>query len=250
MNSKPNNALVSVLLPVRNSAKFLSACLDSLLLQNYSGLEIIAIDDNSSDNSWRILREYQKRHKQLNIFKNVKQYGLALTLNRCLKRIKGTYILFMDARDTITKNKIQKQVDYLHSNAKVVAVGTQCIYINELDKRTGKSNFPLFDTAISEKPLHGISVLFEGIMIHRHRIPKDLLYFNSRKNTFLYSDMAMKLMQYGELANISEYLHFHRKHTTNASMNMLALLQLWLKSKFEYGITPSFRSFFGISLFP
>jgi len=245
MNSKSYNTLVSVVLPVRNNAKFLSGCLDSLLFQNYSNLEIIAIDDKSSDISWNILKEYKKRHKQLRIFRNVKQYGLALTLNRGLKRVKGMFVLFMDARDTITKNKIQKQVDYLCGNKKTAAVGTQCIYMNESDKRIGKSNFPHLSEVISRKPLHGISVLFEGIMIHRYRIPKDLLRFPTRKNTFLYSDMAMKLLQYGKLTNLPEYLHFHRKHAAaNGSMNTMALLQLWIKSRFEYGMTPSFRSFF------
>src|SRR5205085_2405090 len=98
-------------------------------------------------------------------------------LNRALRRAKGKFIVFMDGRDTITKNKIQKQVDFLLRNPKAVGVGTQCMYLNESDKRIGKSNFPQYHRDISQKPLHGISVLFEGIMINKYRIPKDLLSF-------------------------------------------------------------------------
>src|SRR5260221_335983 len=210
--NQPDNPLISIILPVRNAEGFLSDCLNSLLYQNYKNIEILAIDDNSTDMSWKILRKYKKLDARIRGYKNVKKYGLAITLNRCLKRAKGKFIAFMDAKDTITKNKLQKQLIFLLDNPEFVAVGTQCIYLNRENKRIGKSNFPSFHEHISQKPAHGISMHFEGIMINKYKIPKDLLRFPTRKHLFLYTDMAMKLLQYGQIANIAEYLQFHTKN--------------------------------------
>lgn len=244
------NPLISVIFPVNDHEQFLPASLQSILAQNYQNIEIIAVNDFSRDNSLKILRQYKKQDKRLKVFANVKRYGLAITLNRALRRTKGKFIVFMDPRDSITKNKLQKQLDFLLKNEKVVAVGTQCYYTNDNNKRLGKSDFPALHEHISQKPIHGISVLFEGIMINRYRIPKDLLYFPMHKRFFLYSDMTMKLMQYGEIANLREFLHHHRKHNdiSSTTKHLTSLVKLWIKSKFDYEETPSFRSFFSTAL--
>ena len=247
------NPLISVILPIRNAEQFLSDCLDSLITQNYQQIEIIAIDDNSTDKSWKVLKNYRKKEKRLKVFKNVKKYGLPMTLNRCLKRAKGKLIAFMDPRDTITKNKLQKQLTFLLENPKVVAVGTQCVYLNEEKKRIGKSTFPGLHEDISQKPLHGVSLLFEGIMVNKYRIPKDLLYFPTYKNIFVYTNMAMKLLQYGKIVNLPEYLQFHRKHNSalqSTTSHFFSLLKVWINSRVEHAETPSFRSFFGDFLKP
>ncbi len=232
--------LISVILPVSNTASFLPTCLESLLTQNYKNIEIIAIDDNSADISFAIAKSYKKNDKRIKLFRNVKKYGLSITLNRCIRRAKGKFLVFMDPRDMVTKNKFQKQLQYLQKNPKTVAVGTQCIYLNEENKRIGKSNYPSLHEHISQSPLHGVSMLFEGVMINRYKIPKDLLYFPTTKHSFLYSDMAVKLIQFGEIINLPEFLHFHRKHSAitlaTTTKHAYSLMKLWLSSKFDYEI--------------
>ncbi|MDP2637602.1 MAG: glycosyltransferase family 2 protein, partial [Candidatus Levybacteria bacterium] len=108
--------LVSVLLPVHNSEKFLADCLKSLLSQSYRQIEIIAIDDKSSDNSLKILRSFSKKYKKLRVYKNIKRYGVVMTLNRLLKRAKGDYIAFMDASDISNRQRIKKQIEFIMGN--------------------------------------------------------------------------------------------------------------------------------------
>lgn len=243
----PENPLISVVLPVRDAGEFLPDCLQSLLFQNYKNIEIIAIDDFSTDNSWQVLKEFSKMDKRIKTFQNVKNYGLGITLNRCLRRAKGKFVAFMEARDMVTPNKLHKQFTFLKTNPKVVAVGTQCTYITEDNKRNGRSNFPAIHEYISQNPIHGVSVLFEGIMVNRYRIPKDLLRFPTQSQSFLYSDMALKLMQYGELANLSEFLQFHRKHESGLhsfTSHVTSLAKLWISSRLNHDDTPPLRSFF------
>jgi glycosyltransferase involved in cell wall biosynthesis len=244
-NQKP---LISILLPVHNSAVTLSECVLSLLNQSYKNIEIIAINDKSSDKSSSILNALRKNDRRLRVYKNVKRYGLAVTLNRLVKKAKGSFIAFMDTDDISSPNRLKKQLKFLLNNPSVVAVGSQCTFIDEKNKKIGRSDFPTEHSLIYENPLHGISMQFETVLINKTLLPKDILRFHTGSNPFIYSDMFMKLMTYGELTNLSDFLHFHRNdpkiYLSDVKRNIISLIKLWIKSKALYDYTPPLRSFF------
>src|SRR4051812_24815474 len=97
MNLK--ESVVTVLLPVYNASKFLPECLESLQKQTYGDIQIIAIDDNSKDNSFTILKRFQRQFRGLEVYKNKKHYGIAVCYNRALKLAKGRFITFMNPND-------------------------------------------------------------------------------------------------------------------------------------------------------
>ncbi len=245
---KREKPAVSILLPVHNSEKHLSECLKSLLMQSYRPIEIIAIDDSSTDSSYKILLKFKKKDKRLKVYKNVKRYGYAVTLNRLFNRAKGQFIGFMDADDINEKDRIKKQHEFLISNPNVVAVGTQCRFINENDKRIGKSKFPAKNRFIYQNPLHGITLQFETLLINRHNLPKDVLKVNTNSHPFTYSDFLMKLLPYGKFANLTTYLYMHRRNPqdyfSDIKQNLLSLAKLWVKSAADYSYRPSLRSVF------
>ena len=244
MIKNKNQILVSVVLSIRNNASFLETSISSIFKQSYKNLEIIAIDDNSIDNSYYILKKLKAKDKRLKIYKNVKNYGNAITLNRCIKKAKGNFLVFMDPKDIMLKTKIQKQVNFLLKNPKTVAIGAQCYFINEESKKIGMSAFPSHPLTIQKNPMHGISIFFEGLMINRFLIPKDLLYFTTN-NDFLYSSIAYKLSLYGELNNLNSFLFHHRKlnPATHDLSNFLAFFKFWLISK-QNDMNVSFKSIF------
>lgn len=245
---KRKKPAVSILLPVHNSEKHLSDCLKSLLRQSYRPLEVIAIDDSSKDNSYQILLKFKKRDKRLRVYKNVKRYGYAVTLNRLFGKAKGQFIGFADADDISEKGKIKKQHNFLLENPQVVAVGTQCRFINENDKKIGKSNYPAKNRFIYQNPLHGISLQFETLLINRHNLPKDVLKVDTNSHPFTYSDFLMKLLPYGKFANLTQYLYLHRRNPqdyfSDIKQNLLSLAKLWIKSSAFYDYRPSIRSIF------
>ncbi len=244
-NSKP---LISILLPVHNSASTLKECVQSLFAQSYRNIEVIAIDDKSSDKSYSILNNLKKRDKRLRIYKNVKRYGLAVTLNRLARKAKGSFVAFMDTDDFSSPNRLKKQLNFLLHNPEVVAVGSQCTFVDEKSKKIGRSDFPTENSLIYENPLHGISMQFETVLINKSLLPKDVLRFNLNSNPFIYSDIFMKLMPYGKFANLDQFLHFHRNdpkiYLSDVKRNIISLIKLWLKSKAFYDYTPPIRSFF------
>lgn len=235
-------------MPVHNSSEYLSDSLKSLVSQSYKNIEIIAIDDYSRDNSYKILRKFARKDKRIKTFRNIKRYGISVTLNRLTRRAKGTFIAFMDAGDVSAKDRIKKQLEYLLSNPEVVAVGTQCIFIKENNKKIGRSKFPKENRYIYSSPLHGVSMQFETLMINRAMLPKDLLRFNANSYPLIYSDILIKILPYGKFSNLGNYLHLHRSHPnvyfSDLRKNAFSFIKLWIKSITLYNYNFKIRSFF------
>ena len=96
---------VSVIVPVFNKEKYLDACLNSLVNQSLNDIEIIVIDDNSSDNSLQIIRKYQQNYKKkIKVLTNSLNLGVGACRNIGITFSMGTYISFIDADDFIHKN--------------------------------------------------------------------------------------------------------------------------------------------------
>ena len=237
VNLKP---LVSILLPVHNCERFLQDCLKSLVTQSYRQIEIITMDDKSTDNSYKILKSFAKKHKKVRVYRNVKRYGIGVTLNRLARKAKGDFVAFTSSEDISSKERIRKQVQFLLNNEDVVAVGSQCFFIKKDNKRIGKSAFPLENKYIYNSPLHGISMQFETVMISKNLIPKDLMKFQTNSTHFVYSDILMKILPYGKFVNLPQYLHFHR----NDPKTYFFDLKIHITSIANYDYKLSAKSFF------
>lgn len=247
--------LISIVLPTCNSGKFLKDCLESLVAQTYKNIEIIAVDDASTDNSFKILKNFKrqltkrskKKAKKFRLYQNVKRYGLAVCLNRGAKRAKGDFITFASPYDVTSKNRLKRELYYLLNNPKVVAVGSQTVFINKNNKRIGKSAFPLDHETIYKTLSTGLVMQFESVLINKNLLPKDVLKFKLNPSPFIFIDVFMRLLPYGEFANIGEKLYFHRNEN-NGSLkkldNLLNFLKLFIKSVTIYDYRFSLDSLF------
>lgn len=97
---------VSVIIPVYNTAKYLQECLDSVIKQTLKNIEIICIDDGSSDDSALILKEYAERDQRLVVFLQDNK-GLSAARNVGIKAAKGQYIYFLDSDDYIEADALE-----------------------------------------------------------------------------------------------------------------------------------------------
>lgn len=119
MKSEP---IVSVVLPVFNAQKYLRACIDSILAQTLTNLELIVLNDGSTDSSEEIVLGY--KDERIRYVKNEKNLGLIETLNKGLKLATGKYIARMDADDVSLKERFERQVEYLDKNPSYGLLGT------------------------------------------------------------------------------------------------------------------------------
>lgn len=106
-----SNPLISIIIPVYNVEPFIRRCLDSIINQTYSNLEIVLIDDGSTDRSGLICDEYKNKDKRITII-HQKNQGLSMARNAGLNICKGEYIVFVDSDDFVDP----KFVEILHRN--------------------------------------------------------------------------------------------------------------------------------------
>tara|TARA_E500000331_G_scaffold349260_1_gene392178 strand:+ start:1007 stop:1933 length:927 start_codon:yes stop_codon:yes gene_type:complete len=107
---------VSLGIPVYNESRFLKKTIESLLNQTYSNIEIIAIDNASTDNSFRILEEYSNKDHRLKIFKNDKNIGLSNNFNLLVSKSSGEYFGWIGAHDIYNKDYVEKMVSKIIKN--------------------------------------------------------------------------------------------------------------------------------------
>ena len=99
---------VSIIMPVYNVEKYLKQCLDSLFSQTLKSIEIIAVNDGSTDNSLDILEEYQRNNSQSMSIYTTDNYGVSHARNYGMKKASGEYILFVDSDDFIELDMCEK----------------------------------------------------------------------------------------------------------------------------------------------
>ncbi len=98
--------LISIIIPVYNVERYLRECIDSIIAQTYKNLEIILVDDGSSDKSGEICDEYSKKDSRIKVI-HKKNGGLSDARNVALDITKGDYIGFIDSDDYIEKDMFQ-----------------------------------------------------------------------------------------------------------------------------------------------
>ncbi|TYS59867.1 glycosyltransferase [Sutcliffiella horikoshii] len=121
------NELVSVIIPCFNSEKWIIETIDSVLNQTYSNIEIIVVDDGSTDNTKDVISNYSKRIKY--IYQQNK--GPSVARNLGIKKSKGKYVAFLDSDDLWESNKLEKQVEFLENNQNIALVFSNVKVINE-----------------------------------------------------------------------------------------------------------------------
>ena len=102
--------LVTVIVPVYNTAKYLDDCITSILWQSHRKLEILVIDDTSTDDSLKRLRHWQSRDDRIIVLEQHKNQGVASARNRGVEMAQGMYIAFLDSDDIWHPLKIERQL--------------------------------------------------------------------------------------------------------------------------------------------
>ena len=129
---------VSVIIPVHNVEDYLSRCIDSVINQTHDNIEIILVDDGSTDNSQKICDDYSKKDNRV-FFKRIKPCNCGQARNIGLEEAKGDYILFLDSDDYIEYNTIERMLNEIKKGYDIVCCGfdridedTKKVYCTEM----------------------------------------------------------------------------------------------------------------------
>lgn len=122
--------LISVVVPVYNVEKYLKESLDSIVNQTYHNLQIILVDDGSTDNSGAICDKYAEKDDRITVI-HQKNEGAGSAKNTGLKYVKGDYLSIIDSDDYIEKNMYEKMLHYMKENdAEIVQCNLKFVFAN------------------------------------------------------------------------------------------------------------------------
>jgi len=126
------NPKVSVCIPNYNNEKYIGDAIKSVLNQTFSDLELIIIDNDSTDNSLEVANEF--KDSRIKIIRNSTNIGMTKNWNKCVSKSSGEYIIILHSDDFFAPDIVEKEVKILEENSNVGMVHTGAVILNELSK--------------------------------------------------------------------------------------------------------------------
>ena len=137
---------ISVITPVYNVAGYLSECLDSIVNQDYDNLEIILIDDGSTDTSYDICKKYAKKDSRIHVY-HQKNSGPGVARNTGLKHATGDWLSFVDADDVLDKDYFKNLTSHIADDINVVCANVKIIF--DVDNKNKEKDKDFYSQELS-----------------------------------------------------------------------------------------------------
>ncbi|MFY9579937.1 MAG: glycosyltransferase [Gaiellaceae bacterium] len=208
--------LVSVLLAVHNDARYLPVAVESVLRQTVDDLELIVVDDASSDETPTVLDAVSDR--RLVILRNDEQLGLAASLNRGLDRADARYVARLDADDVSFPNRLERQLSRIRSDPRTAIVGAGVLDLDAEGRPGRLHQLPTGARAVRWHALFGSPFFHPAVLLDRELLDEHGLRYDP---TYLESedyDLWSRLLAVADGDNLSEPLVLKRVHGAQASV--------------------------------
>ena len=254
------NSKVSIVVPIYNTAKYLEKCLDSIINQSYQNLEIILINDGSTDNSGKIAEKYAKKDPRIVVI-HQKNQGQSTARNIGLKRASGDFIGFIDGDDEITPDFIEKLVNATSENTSLTVCGmlykrlkqktAESVYLTPLRARRPQESlkaYLLYLLAVDGRMYSSVN------KIYRLKWARNII-FNDKSDFAEDTHFVLNYLKKaeGEIKFVNEPLYIYNFGTETSTINKTATnWQNW-QTSYEFlkswvGKTPSPSELFWLRL--
>lgn len=236
---------ISIVIPVYNTEKYLERCLNSVINQEIYELQVICVDDNSTDESRTILRRYASIDNRIEVFKNEENKGSGYTKNKGLSKCDGKYILFLDSDDWIKQGALEKLYSIAEKEqSDVVYFGME--HLNEEsheivhEKYFGNNNAKYSN--YSDGKTFFMHMIEAGYFRtgSRNFVRRDILCKSdiSYSEAMINDDLEFTVLLFSNCKKVTylreaEYIYFHRSYgsSTNRSQTGLFWAQYFLKAE-------------------
>lgn len=208
---------ITVLMPVYNGQNYLRQSIESILSQTFNKFEFIIVDDGSTDNSWKIIKEYSTKDKRIVAVRNKKNLRISATLNKGLSIAKGEYIVRMDADDWSYPYRLEKQYGYMQKRPEVgVSSGTIEVCDEKL-RVINKRKYPLSDKA-ARKIIFRYSPFAHPATIWNREIMQNAGGYNENIPLSQDYDLYFRIGKLSKFGNIKDVLLKLRTHDDSSSI--------------------------------
>ena len=183
---------ISVIIPVYNVEKYLRECLDSVVNQTLRDIEIICVNDGSTDNSLEILKEYEKQDSRIKII-DKKNEGAGAARNLGLKSATGDYVIFFDSDDYMDITTLEKLYQNITDNNADISICKSYSFSNKNDKK--KIDWALINKLVNNKTVFPPQEVNKYIFQFCVGWPWDKLY---RKEFLLENKLQFQILKHTE----------------------------------------------------
>jgi len=245
------NPTVSIVMTTYNAERYLHKQLDSIVEQTYKHIKLLVLDDCSEDNTWQILKEYQRQYDFINIIQNTSRLGVIKNFEKGIATVDGELIALCDHDDIWVPSKLELQVNIIKMYRTPVLVHTDLEVIDNKDMSIHKSffdfkgyNFPSYkalDIIISRSGIMGNTLMFnralkEIILPFPNNIPMHDYYIGVINEI------------YGTRITLNEALVRYRIHELNVSNRHKSIIER-IKGFFSNGLPYIDRKDFLLALY-
>lgn len=223
MTNTLQSPLISVIIPLYSNAKFLPDAVHSVLNQTYQSVEIIIIDDQSTDNSFNVALQLAEQYDNITVLQNAQNSGAAMTRNYGIQKSSGRFICFLDADDFWDVTKLEKQLHFMLSSGYAFTF-TSYAFTNETGELTTEAvTIPAKINYTQSLKNH--TIWTSTVMLDLQQLSKsDILMPNVRRG----QDTAtwwqiLKKVNYAY--SLPEALAFYRRTNDSLSANKFKAMQ-------------------------
>lgn len=209
---------VSILIPVYNSAKYFAETLRCLLAQDYENLELVVLNDASTDDTVEVIKSFN--NLRIKLFHNERNLGLAGVRNRLLELATGDYLAWQDSDDLCAADRISKQMSFLLQNPECLAVGSGATVIDQDGREIHKN---LINPFFLDHDTIAVSMCFEDPFTNSSMLMRksaaDGISFDLDFPPYEDYDFWEKVSWRGKVANLPDRLIQYRRHGIQTSKN-------------------------------
>ncbi|MGN0030516.1 MAG: glycosyltransferase family 2 protein [Candidatus Gastranaerophilaceae bacterium] len=218
---------VSIIVPVYNVEKYLRQCLDSLVNQTLQDIEIICIDDKSTDNSLNILKEYAQNDNRIVVLEQEINQGQGVARNRALDVAKGDYIMFCDPDDWYELEACEHAYNQISTNKNDMVIFSFSKFYEETRKTVSENRLKVLSEYIGVQniPLNNLNEnyirdLYSVCQIYdKNFLNKNNIRFGTSR---MYEDQVFSVLCYvyaNDISLLDEYLYNYRIRRTSTIFN-------------------------------
>ena len=212
-----------VVMPVYNAALYVIQAVDSILSQSFKDFCLLVIEDESTDNSSELIRNFDDPRIQVR-FQAHSGPGIAMNSALSFALEKGIpFIARMDADDIAEPERLARQIAVLNTNPKCAACSSNCYYIDEKGMIIGSSTVPVSPMVIRWEIQHGFRGLIQGATLFRSDALASIGGYRPQFRLAEEVDLFLRLLEKYELGNSSEFLYKIRLHNNSLSMKDVRL---------------------------
>jgi len=207
--------LITVLLPARNAGRFIDQALDSVLAQTERDLEVVVINDGSTDDTGERVRAWVARDPRCRMFA-AEGIGPAGALNVALQHARGTLLARMDADDVSLPTRLARQRARFERNSQLVACGTWARTFGDAGSHTWRP--PVADGAIRARLIFDSPLVHPTVMMRRDALDAFRPVYRAEFGRAEDYDLWERLQRRGKMENLPEVLLRYRMHAAQVTV--------------------------------